>query len=171
MIKLDDQVIASIVERIASILIERDQATYTTTYSALTKPVDLSVLAHHSNVIVESWNANSILALARCETTQTEIKNLFNIVSLGVTATLVIHPSLCSMLPVKALYGLPFVWQTIEGKQILIWGRTVLAYSDVCQLSDAVVVTRPNTIVTSMAKDVMTKNRIVWSCSEDTLWI
>jgi microcompartment protein PduM len=171
MIKLDDQIIAAIVERIATILIERQHAVYNTTISALCSPIELSELTRHASVKVASVDANNVIALARCQTEQTEINHLFSVVSLGVTVILVIHPSLCSMLPVKALSGLPFQWQTRDGHPVMLWGRSVLAYADVCQITDSIVVTRPNTVVTSMAQDVMTKNNIVWSCSEDTLWI
>ncbi|ENM5738141.1 PduM family microcompartment protein [Vibrio mimicus] len=171
MMKLDDNVIATIAERIATLLSEREHAVYATTLAALTSPVDLSVLARHGNMVVESVDANSILALARCQTETPEVKHLLKVVSFGVAVTLVIHPSLCSMLPVKALSNLPFIWQTKDGQPVMLWSRSVLAYGDVCQLADSVVVTRPNTIVTSMAKDIMTQNHIIWSCSEDTLWI
>ncbi len=171
MMQLDDKIIATIVERIAEILCNREHAVYHTTLASLASPVNLSVLASHGNMTVEATDANSILALARCQTEQPQIKHLFEVVSFGVSVTLVIHPSLCSMLPVKALSGLPFHWQTKNNQKVVLWGQTVLAYADVCQLENAVVVTRPNTIVTAMAKDVMTKNHIIWSCSEDTLWI
>lgn len=171
MMKLDDKVIAAIVERIAILLSEREHAVYTTTLPALASPVELGVLARHGKMMVESVDANSIVALARCQTESPEVKHLLKVVSFGVEVTLVIHPSLCSMLPVKALTNLPFIWQTKDGQPVVLWGRSVLAYGDVCQLTHSVVVTRPNTIVTAMAKDVMTKNHIIWSCSEDTLWI
>jgi len=171
MMKLDDKIVAAIVDRIVTILCNREHAVYHTTLGSLSEPVALSVLAGHGNMIVSDINVNSILALARCKTEQPEIKHLLEVVSFGVSVTLVIHPSLCSMLPVKALSGLPFHWQTKDEQPVLLWGRTVLAYADVCQLENAIVVTRPNTIVTAMAKDIMTKNRIIWSCSEDTLWI
>ncbi len=168
---LDDKIVATIVERIVSILCERKNAVYYTTLSALSVPVDLNILARHSQMVVESVDASHVLALARCQTELPEVNNLLKVISFGVTVTLVIHPTLCAMLPVKALSNLPLAWQTSDGKHIVLWGRTVLAYSDVCQLSNSIVVTRPNTIVTSMAKDAMTKNHIIWSCSEDTLWI
>ncbi len=171
MIKLDDKIIATIVERIAEILCNREHAVYRTTFAQLVAPVNLSVLASHGNMTVEATDANSIIALARCQTARPEIKHLFEVVSYGVAVTLVIHPSLCTMLPVKALSGLPFHWQTKDNQPVLLWGHSVLAYADVCLLENTVVVTRPNTIVTAMAKDVMSQNRIVWSCSEDTLWI
>ncbi len=170
MIELDDKTVATIVERIITILRNREHAVYTTTLASLSAPVELGVLASHGKIVVDAIDANSIIALARCQTEQPQIKHLLEVVSFGVSVTLVIHPSLCPMLPVKALMSLPFHWQTKDQQQVLLWGRTVLAYTDVCQLVNAVVVTRPNTIVTSMAKDVMIKNRIIFSCSEDTLW-
>lgn len=171
MIKLDDKAVAAIVERIVAVLNNRQQAIYYTSLVELKSPVALSVLANHGNMVVDAVDASSIVALARCQTEQPEVKHLMEVVSFGVTVTLVIHPSLCTMLPVKALSNLPFLWQTKDKQQVVLWGRSVLAYADVCQLDNSIVVTRPNTIVTSMARDVMTKNNIVWSCSEDTLWI
>ncbi len=171
MIELDDKIVAAAVERIVAILCKREHAVYHTTMNTLSTPVGLSVLASHGHMVVEAVDANSIIALARCQTEQAEIKHLFDVVSFGVSVTFVIHPSLCSMLPVKTLISLPFHWQTKDKQPVVIWGHSVLAYADVCQLENAVVVTRPNTIVTAMARDVMTKNRIIWSCSEDTLWI
>jgi len=171
MIKLDDKAVAAIVERIVAVLNNRQQATYYTSLTKLKSPVALSILASYGNMVVDTMDASSIIALARCQTKQPEVKHLMEVVSFGVTVTLVIHPSLCTMLPVKALSNLPFQWQTKDKQQVVLWARSVLAYADVCQLDNSIVVTRPNTIVTSMARDVMSQNNIVWSCSEDTLWI
>lgn len=165
-----EQLVGRIVDRIVEILIKREGATYTLSFSALSVPLNASVLVQHANVVVEEVDANAILSIARGSTQHPEIQQLFHIISYGNRVTLIIHPSLCTMLPVKQLSALPFRWRTADGRMVHLHHQSVLAYADVCQLSNAILVTDRKTIITLMARDAMKKNQLLWSCSEGTSW-
>ncbi|MDW6005177.1 PduM family microcompartment protein [Vibrio mangrovi] len=169
--ELSEQVIAGIVERVVEIILKREHAVYTTTFANLAADIAPEILTRYGNIVVEAVDANGILTLARCLTEQIEIRNLLHIVSFGARITLVIHPSLCAILPVKALCALPFHWQTSDGRPVYLCSQSVISYSNVCELSHAILVTRPKAIVTVMAQEIMNKNQLIWSRSEDTLWI
>lgn len=167
MYEITEQQISQIVDNVVRILCSRQQAIYTTSWAALSHPLDSAILTHFGQVTISDVDANAIFAIARYQTDHMGVHTLLHLCSFGIPVTLTIHASMCSLLPVGALSRLPLLWQTHDQQTIHLLDKQIITYSDVCAWNDAIVVTRPRVVITAMAKETMQTHQQLWVRSED----
>ena len=149
-----------IIQQILLKLSQREKRVYSVRQSQLATGLDPQIYSLHARLHLQQPDLAFMNSLSHCDRHHPAVATVLDAWSYGVELHISLQSNLLSALSVLALSKLPLTLSDHQGVPVYLHTGRLMAYADVVLLSDCWLVTAQGALITTLAQEALTKQRI-----------